>query len=318
MATQSREPTAAEEQRARSARPDRGALDRLDPRYRTARQDLAADHAVVPGQLPVLHDPDRLRRPRPGPVPGLVDPGRRARHLVRHAVHGVPRHPGAGVRPASDDPDPGPARLPRRRGRAVRRAVHLHGLQRGRPGAAGQRAERGVRLEPDTGRHRDRDPGRGAGHLRLRLGAPGVPVPADYLVPVLRDHLGRDPGRPRRRRRPGAPRPLPVRRVHVPVLGGRRLQHHLRAVRLGLLPLHAARHPAAQHHRRGVLRRLQLGHLADRAGRLAGHPAEHQRRPGRPAEVRRQRGRPARLDHRVPVRGCPAGHDGHERVRRAC
>src|SRR5579862_4584238 len=64
--------------RARSARSDRGALDRLDPGHRTARQDLAAGHAVVPGELPVLHHPDRLRRPRAGPVPGLVDPGRRA------------------------------------------------------------------------------------------------------------------------------------------------------------------------------------------------------------------------------------------------
>src|SRR6185437_139983 len=69
--------------RARPARPDRGALDRLDPRPRAARPDLAAGHAVVPGELPVLHDPDRLRRPRARPVAGLVDPGRRARHRVR-------------------------------------------------------------------------------------------------------------------------------------------------------------------------------------------------------------------------------------------
>ena len=229
--------------RARSPRPDRGALDRLDPGYRTSRHHLAADHAVVPRGLPVLHHPDRVRRSRARPVPGLVDPGRRARHRVRHPVHGVPRHPGPGVRAAPDDPDPGPARLPRRRGRAVRRAVHLHGLQRGRPGAAGQRPERRVRLEPDAGRHRHRDPGRRAGHLRLRLGAPGLPVPADHLVPVLRDHLGRHPGRPRRRS--GAPpQPLPLHRLHGPVLGRRRLQHHLRAVRLGLLPLHAAQHEA--------------------------------------------------------------------------
>ena len=59
----------------------------------------------------------------------------------------------------------------------------------------------------DAGRHRHRDPGRGAGHLRLRLGAPGLPVPADHLVPVLRDHLGRHPGRARRRARAGTARP---------------------------------------------------------------------------------------------------------------
>ena len=52
-------------------------------------------------------------------------------------VHGLPRHPGPGLRPAADDPDPGPARLPRRRRRAVCCAVHLHGVQRGRPGADG-------------------------------------------------------------------------------------------------------------------------------------------------------------------------------------
>ena len=46
---------------------------------------------------------------------------------------------------------------------------------------------------------------RGAGDLRLRLGAPGVPVPAGHLVPVLRDHLGRDPGRARRRHAGASP-----------------------------------------------------------------------------------------------------------------
>ena len=97
---------------------------------------------------------------------------------------------------------------------------------------------------------------------------------------------------------------------------GRGLQHHLRAVRVGLLPLHAAQNPGPRDHRRGVLRRLGLGGLADRAGRLAGHPPEHQRRPGRPAGGRRQRGRPAGLDHRVPVGDGAAGHHGHERLRR--
>ena len=255
MATQSREPTVDRRTRARAARPDRGALDRLDPGHRAARQDLAAGHAVVPGELPVLHHPDRLRRPRAGPVAGLVDPGRRAGHLVRHAVHGLPRHPGPGVRAAADDPDPGPDGLPRRRGRAVRRAVHLHGLQRRRPGADEHRAARRVRLErpPGGGRHRG---ARGAaGHLRLRLGAPGLPVPAGHLLPVLRDHLGRHPHRARRRARTASLR-LPVRGVHGPVLGGRRLQHHLRAVRLGLLPLHAAQDAGPRDHHRRVLRRL--------------------------------------------------------------
>ena len=229
--------------RARPARPDRGALDRLDPRHRAARPDLAAGHAVVPGELPVLHDPDRLRRPRARPVAGLVDPGRRGWHRVRHAVHGLPRHPGPGVRPAPDDPDPGPARLPRRCGGPVRRAVHLHGVQRGRPGAAGQRPARRVRLERPGGGGGHRGAGRGAGRLRLRLGAPGVPVPAGHLAAVLRDHLRRDPRRARRGPRARPPGRLRLRRLHVPVLGGRRLQHHLRALRVGLLPLHAARDP---------------------------------------------------------------------------
>ena len=271
---------------------------------------------MVPGQLPVLHHPDRLRRPGAGPVAGLVDPGRRARHRVRHAVHGLPRHPGPGVRAAADDPDPGPARLPRRRRGAVRRAVHLHGLQRGRPGADGQRAARRVRLERPPGGRRHRGARRGAGHLRLRLGAPGLPVPAGHLVPVLRDHLDRHPGRARRRRRAAsAPagscsrRSWPSSRWPPPTTSPTRRTSRT-------TPATCRARPGPRDHRRGVLRRLRLGDLADRAGRVAGHPAGHQRRPGRPAEGRRQRGRPARLDHRVPVGDGAAGHDGHERLRR--
>ncbi len=89
--------------------------------------------------------------------------------------------------------------------------------------------------------------GRIAGHLRLRLGAPGVPVPAGHLVPVLCDHLSRHPDRARLRHRPAAPGRLPVRRVHGPVLGGRGVQHHLRALRLGPFAVHAAGHLAARH-----------------------------------------------------------------------
>ncbi len=198
---------------------------------------------MVPWELPVLHDPHRLRRSLARPVAGLVDPGRRPRHRLRHVVHGLPRHPGPDLRAPPDDPDPGPARLPRGGRGAVRGAVHLHGLQRGRPGAAGQRPARRVRLERPAGGGGHRGAGRRAGGLRLRLGAPGVPVPADHLAAVLRDHLRRHPHRARRRPRARPPRRLRLRRLHVPVLGGRRLQHHVRALRVGLLALHAARLP---------------------------------------------------------------------------
>ena len=273
-------------------------------------------HAVVPRQLPVLHHPHRLRRPVPGPLAGLLDPGRHAGHLRRHPVHGLPRHPGPGVRAAPDDPDPGPAGLPRRGRSPVRRAVHLHGVQRGRPGADEHRPARRLRLERRPGGHRHRRAGRAAGHLRLRLGAPGVPLPAGHLAPLLCDHLGRDPGRARRGHRAAPPGQFRVRRVHGPVLGRGRVQHHLRALRLGLLAVHAAGHLAARHHHRRVLRRLRLGRLADRDGRVAGHPAGRHRRPGRASGRRGQGGRPARLDHRRPVGHRPAGHHGHERLRR--
>ena len=94
---------------------------------------------------------------------------------------------------------------------------------------------------PDAGRHRHRDPAAALAifgydwvHRVFRfLLVISFPCYAIISVAILVGHAGGHA--------PGAPRRVRLRRVHVPVLGGRRLQHHLRAVRLGLLPLHAAR-----------------------------------------------------------------------------
>ncbi len=51
-------------------------------------------------------------------------------------------------------------------------------------------------------------------------------------LPCYADHLGRDPARRRRRQGPGSSGRVRVRGVHDPVHGRRRLQHHLRALRL--------------------------------------------------------------------------------------
>ncbi len=112
----------------------------------------------------------------------------------------------------------------------------------------------------------------------------------------------------RRDLRPGGRRGQPPRlrvqldRIHGPVLRRGGLQHHLRGVRVRLLALPAARYPTGQDHRLRVRRCLDAGRLADRAGRLAGHPARRDRWPGRPADGRQQRDQPSRRDHRVPVR----------------
>src|ERR1019366_1182033 len=97
------------------------------------------------------------------------------------------------------------------------------------------------------------------------------------------------------------PRWLHLHSVHGPVLGGRGLQHHLRALRVRLLALYAPEDVAGRNYRRCVLRRLRFGDLADRPRRVAGHPARRLRWPGRAAAGRRQCGRATRLDHRVPV-----------------
>ena len=67
--------------------------------------------------------------------------------------------------------------------------------------------------------------------------------------PLMTDRDGRDP---LRRRGGGKPDRRRVRlgRVHGPVLRGRRVQHHLRALRLGLLALPAARDDQPLDHRR--------------------------------------------------------------------
>ena len=68
--------------------------------------------------------------------------------------------------------------------------------------AAGLHGAFGWSSGPGRGRHRR--PGGAAGDLRLRLGAPGVQVPAGHLAAVLPDHLGRDPARRGRRQGAGA------------------------------------------------------------------------------------------------------------------
>ena len=277
---------------------------------------LAAGHALVPGQLPVLHDPDRLRRPRPRPVPGLVDPGRRARHLVRHAVHGVPRHPGPGVRPAADDPVRGPS------------SATAASWSRCSPccsptwpstwptrccwpaGCTGRSAG----THPGRHRHRDRWPRRWPSSATT--GCTGCSGSCwSSRSRATRSSRSRSwSATPAARRPPHAGFVFAAFMAQFSVAAAYNITY---APYVSDYSRYMPRDtPPRSDHRRGVLRRLRLGDLADRAGRLAGHPAGRQRRPGRPAEVRRQRGRRARLDHRVPVRGRAAGHDGHERVRR--
>src|SRR3954447_8683076 len=86
----------------------RGALDRLGPRDRTARTDLAPGSTLVPRELPVLLDPDRVRRAVARPLARLDDPRRHPRHPDRYGLHGVSRGAGPDARAAADDPVAGP------------------------------------------------------------------------------------------------------------------------------------------------------------------------------------------------------------------
>ena len=154
-----------------------------------------------------------------------------------------------------------------------------------------------------------------AGRLRLRLGAQGVPVPAGHLVPVLRDHLGRHPGRARRRRRAARP------------------SHFVFAAFMSQFSVAAAynityapyvsdysRYMPRKTPARGIIAAVFFGAsgsavwlialgawLATRLNISDGLVGLQ--------VVGRQGGRPAGFDHRVPVGDRAAGHHGHERLR---
>ena len=191
------------------------------------------------------------------------------------------------------------------------------GLQRRRPRPARRRARRRLRLERDRGRRaRHRRRGR-AGDLRPRLAAPGVPRAALRLAAA--DARGHGRRSCRRRRRAATARAdggFTWAAFLAQFSARRGLQHHLRAVRLGLLALPAGRTPAAQGHRGGVLRRLGLGDLADRARRLARHPARRDATgwPGCSRPATRSCRTWATLPPCCPRWRC--GDDGHERLRR--
>ncbi len=81
------------------------------------------------------------------PLAGLDDRGGRARHPLRHAVHGGPRVPGPEARAAADDPVPRAVRLPRRDPAADRDRLHLPRVQRRRHDHHQGGAGRDLRLE---------------------------------------------------------------------------------------------------------------------------------------------------------------------------
>ena len=166
------------------------------------------------------------------------------------------------------------------------------------------------------GGHRHRGARRRAGHLRLRLGAPGVPVPAGHLVPVLRDHLGRHPGRARGRHAPHHPGGF--------IFAAFMAQFSVAAAyNITYAPYVSdySRYMPRKTSPRGIIAAVFFGAsgsaiwlialgawLATRLGVTDGLVGLQ--------VVGRQRGRAARLDHRVPVRDGAAGHHGDERVRR--
>ena len=237
--------------------------------------------------------------------------------VIGTLVHGLPRVSGPDAGSAPDDPVARAVRLPRRRGRAVRDAVHLPGLQRGRPGAArpaGSTAAFGwnanvVAIVATVGAallaiyghdwvHRVfADPAR---HL----------VAADDIVTVG------DPARAGWRTCADDPLRLLRRRVHGPVLGAAAYNITYAPYVSDYSRYLPREHPGRHDHRLGVLRRVRLGHLADRAGRVAGDPAGRTTAWSGLQTAGNNVFDAPRLRRRVPVRARPGGHDGHERVRR--
>ena len=277
---------------------------------------MAPGAALVPRQLPVLHDPDRVHRPVARAVARLDDRGRRSGILVGTVLHGPPRDPGPDARAAADDPVARPVRVPRRHRRAVRDGVHLHGVQRRRPGAAGPGPARGVRLEREPGRDRGHRGRRCPGDLRLRLGAPGLPL--DPVHPAAAGGHRHD----RRDRRQGRRRAQP----HVYGFNWTGFMSQFSAAAAYNITYAGYVSDYSRYLPRNTSRGKIIGYvfagastpadLADRARRLARHPARRDRRPGRPADRGQQRDQPPRRDHRLPV-GLRAGRDhGHERLRR--
>jgi NCS1 family nucleobase:cation symporter-1 len=109
---------------------------------------------------------------------------------------------------------------------------------------------------------------------------------------------------------------LHLRRVHGPVLGGRRLQHHLRAVRLGLLALPAARDPA-----RSIIAAVFFGASGSAIWLIALGAWLATRLGADDGLVGLQTAGNNVIAHlgrsgRVPLRRRARGDDGHERLRR--
>ena len=252
---------------------------------------------MVPRQLPVLLDPDRLHRARPRAVPGLDGRWPRVLGLVVGTLF-MAFH-------ASQGPQMGLPQMIQSRAQfgyrgvivaALRDAVHLHGLQRRRPGAAGPGPERARSAgTPHARRRRRRRSGAAAlaiyGHDWVHRAFRVHPLRlAALLTAVLTVGMLVGHGR---RTRPAA-HALRLHRggVHGAVLGRRRLQHHLRALRVGLLALPAARRPGRSRSSRSVFfGAAGAAFWLIVARRLAGDPPRCHRRTGRAAARRQQRGR---------------------------
>jgi len=198
----------------------------------------------------VLHDPDRLRRP----VARLSLAGRSWRRLASQsdAVHGLPRTQGRIRLPQMIQP--GPSLATRRGGRAVRRAVHLqafnvadqvlmasglHGASAGAPA-------------PWRSSPRWSPPRWPSSAMTGSTGSSGSCWSSRSRA--TRSSRWRSSSGMR-----GASRHHPRLHFYRFMAHSRRggVQHHVRALRVGLLALPAAEDVTTRHHRCRVLRRVR-------------------------------------------------------------
>ena len=274
---------------------------------------------MVPWQLPVLHDPDRLHRALARAVARLDDRRRRGRHLGRAPASWPSTRPqGPTPRPAADDPVPRPVRLPRRHRRALRDGVHLHRRSTSPTRCCSRRACTAPSAgTPTWSRSSSRCWRRAAGDLRLRLGAPRVP--RGSCTSCCRWW-------------PSSPsacspaRPATCQPTHLygfNWVGFMAQFSAAAAYNITYAPYVSdysrylpQRHIARQDHRLRCSPAPRARRLADRARRLARHPARRDRRPGRHCRPPATTDLPPRRGHRLPlgVRACR--HHGHERLRR--
>ena len=269
------------------------------------------------GNFQYFIDPDRLHRPGLRPVAGLDGVAGTVGIVVGTMFMAFHATQGPNTGPAADDPVARPVRLPGRGGAAVRDRVHLRRLQHRRPGAARGRACTAPSAGTPTWSPSSPPSAPPCWRSTATTGCTRSSAASVHPAAAGGGHHGRRDHRPRRAASPATTTTGSAGPASWPSSPRRRpTTSPTRPTSRTTRATCPRTNPRARSSLR-VRRRRGARDLADRPGRLAGHPPRRDRRPGRPAHGRQQHGQPPRRDHRVGSVGSRAGRDdGHERLRR--